>query len=93
MEKDQIYYWRDIPHTKSCSVPSSPLPPSILTNITVSTLELNRTTETLHMVVSLSPPDSMHGVFRGYELILLSSRETCVDCEISQGQRFLVCSV
>lgn len=44
----------------------------------------------LHLVVYLTPPENTRGVFQGYELVLLTSNETCIDCEITQGQHFLV---
>lgn len=89
-EKSNLYTWRRIPSTQTCSQLATPLPPRNISEVSVTDLEYDQGNQSLTLVVGVVPSERTHGTLEMYEVSLRGSTSDCLDCEEYRGSRFLV---
>ena len=65
--------------------------PTPISIITITSVNYNRSNESLDLSIKLTPPEKPFGFVTHYEVVLHTSLVECFDCISSDGQRFLVC--
>ena len=70
MEKNHLYYWRNIPHTQFCVVSADSLRPSTIRDVAVTDISFNRTDGTLGLRIEITPPEVYGVLLSMYEVLL-----------------------